>query len=328
MALLSQLSDKALSSPSGRGLLTLNYVLANSQVLKALENNNAFELAATQSQWTPYDPTGTAKTREFGSDYSDTAYALPTKQSLTLANHYDQHSYDVSVLEDIRRGLASANDWEIQLKAKVINFAKAWDVLAMKGDGQSGEMTGLATILDGTDLAGYTGITRVVNAKDYSLDTNPTSLDITGMDNDEGLFKSLIENIGNVPGANAILMPARIWSKLSYLLFAKNVVSSVDTLTGGMNAAFNIPVYIMPSTAITLSEEDDATTPNTDTTSIYIAKFGEGETSLVTNSGLYYVDYDDPYNTTASGKEVWEIRSAWKIANPDSILRIRNYKVA
>ncbi len=46
----------------------------------------------------------------------------------------------------------------------------------------------------------------------------------------------------------------------------------------------------------------------------------------MTNSGLYYQEWDH-LETKESSQEMFELRMAWKVEDPESVLRIRNIKL-
>ena len=89
----------------------------------------------------------------------------------------------------------------------------------------------------------------------------------------------------------------------------------------------NIPLIPMNEDVILKTEEDDAETPNENTTSFYILRPAEGQLSIVTNSGLAWSDYDPTSSGDNAKGYIWEFGLEFKIEKKDSILRVRNIKL-
>jgi hypothetical protein len=88
------------------------------------------------------------------------------------------------------------------------------------------------------------------------------------------------------------------------------------------------PIISVPNSVIPQNEPDDtATTPLTNTTSIYFLSPEEQRFSIVSNSGLWYNEYNHRENTYKD-KEMYGINMQTKIEDNKAVLRVRNIKVA
>ena len=82
----------------------------------------------------------------------------------------------------------------------------------------------------------------------------------------------------------------------------------------------------VPNNVITRLEADNTATPVNDTTSFYLLSPEEQRCSLVTNSGLWYNEYDHRENEQKD-LEMFGINMQLKIEDNKSVLRVRNLKI-
>jgi len=333
MANLAQLSS---SNNPQKGTAALGILLQNSPFLRFLNATSGFELVPTDFDFRAVGGTSSAPARAEGGAYTTEDIVPAAKTTGALTMHGDGVDVDVTRLADAANGLMSMNTWLIKAaQQKLIAFAKAYESLLFNGDGTSNKIKGLAHILDGTALPGFSGVTRLWNAADYSVDSTPKSMDLTvsGTNYDKNL-KRLIELLtlclGEVTDAQGIIVNPSLHSRLTTIAgdraMAANVTQVLDTFGRPVTMFNGIPlIQILPDTIVN-TEDDDTATPVAETTSLYILSPGELKCSLVTNSGLQYWAYD-ALQAKESGREKWEIRAAWKIEDKYSVARIRNIKL-
>lgn len=329
---------KSVSRTNGsqRGADAVGILLTNSPLLNFLDAYSGFELDATDFDWRPVIESASLASRAVGGAWSATDVTPASKQTASLKIQGSRVDVDVSHLADAAIGTRDIPVWfDKMLKKELINFAKSYEIQLMLGTGISTAFKGLATILDGsTALPGYTGVYRVTNAANYSVDTTPKSLDISlgatnYAKNIKGLLECLYQSFADMdqgPGMG-ILLNAAMYARMQTIARNEHILGEDRTLFGVPVSTFNgIPMIPLTAGAILSTEEDDTATPLEVTTSIYIMSPGEMRSSLVTNSGLEYWEY--PFmQAKESGSEKWEVRAAWKIEEPKSVLRIRNIKL-
>jgi hypothetical protein len=325
---------------SARGVDAVNIALANSPLLRAINAMSGFEQDATDFFFDAIEQASdiTARTPGSGATAPTHDMGTITRTAGALRAYSDGVDIDISYLADVEIGKNGINNQiDKKIKTKLKNFFRGLEIKIAAAQGGGSEMKGLSKILDGTTtLPGFTDTTRVINAKDYSKkDTTPTSLDIsiatTNYDKNINYFLEMLYTARNSMDTS---MPMFMYAPEAIAARVQTIARNENTLTTDINnfgvpvQMWNgIPIITCVSGAIPVNESDDkATTPNTDTTSIYFISPGEMRTSLVTNSGVEYFEF--PYlEAKTSGREYWETRLAWKIEEPKSILRIRNIKV-
>lgn len=320
-------STSTINSPSGRGADALGIVLQNSAFLRALEKYSGWELDATSYLYAPTEATSTAPARALGSAFSDGTRTFPANQSGTLAVHGDSVTTDISYLQDAARGLRDKDTQLVKdIQRRLIAFAKAYEALLFTGSGSSNNIKGLKTILDGTTtIPGFTSTYRYKSATDVAGSAD--SLDLSTTANQKKFLELLKTQKNDVENPTMIAMNSSLWARLETAAFELRMARETTDQFGQDIIKFaNMELVVVGDTAITLTEDDTAGTPVAETTSCYIMAPGEMNLSLVTNSGLYWMDWDHQDNTQ-KGRETWEIRSQWKIENAKAIKRIAHIKV-
>jgi len=330
MATLASLSK--IQSPSGRGMDALAVMLSDPMFAFFEQNGGIWQQGATTNRWTPYTDAITLGARALNGAITADTYSPGTEQSDTLAIHTGGHAADISYIRDSEKGIATfdfARDEKMKFKKWVAEYkAKLFD-----SDGSSNTIKGLKKILDGTgNIPGYS-TKRLMNAVNPTSVENATatakSLDIiTDATKDEALYEVMLQAGTYVENATVQVMNQTLWAKVSVILYRKGIqINSFVNDFGVRYEQFNgLTVMVVPDTVITCTEPDDTSTPVNKTTSIYILSPGEDRLSLITNSGLEWIDFDHQENTEKN-LEKWEIRANWRIADPKSILRVRNIKV-
>lgn len=326
MATLAQLSAPNILSPSGRGNGVLASLLEDNPFLNFLERNSAWELDATNFLWTPTTATSTAPARAINSSFTASDREFPDPIPGVQKIHGDAVTTDITHLRDANAGLGNRNvQLEKDLARRTKRFGLAFTGLLFNGTGSSNTIKGLKNILNGTDnLPGYS-VTRVKNAKDVAASGDSLNLaDAAGQKRWLELLRTQLSDVNNPTG---IIMNRSLWARTESAAFERGMISTTVNEFGVPITRFsNIEIVVVEDGTIALNEPDDNASPVTNTTSCYIMSPGEMRLSLVSNSGLAYMDWDHIDNAE-KGKETWEIGSAWKIETPESILRIRNIKL-
>lgn len=332
-----RIEDIAVAGASGtpRWSAAIASLLTISPLLNMLEGYSAFELDATDFDWLPVTATSSAAPRGVGGSWSAADIVPGAKQTGTLKFHGDRIDIDITHLADADLGLRDIPIWfQKVLKQRLIAFARAYEGKLMNGTGLDNNITGLSVIMNGDDNLPGHSVTRVSNAALYSVDSTPKSLDLSlGATNYAKNIKRFMElldmSIADMDHGSGIcmLMNSAMYARMSTIAADQHIKSADRDTFGVPITTFNdIPMFPLIDGVITNTEEDDTDTPVSETTSLYLLSPGEMRTSLVTNSGLAYWEY--PFTQAKeSGQEKWEIRAAWKIEEPKSVLRLRNIKL-
>jgi hypothetical protein len=320
-----------INSPSGRGRDALGILLEESPFLRFLESNSGWELGATKFQWQPEDVSEkTIAARAIGAGAQSVAQdiAITDLEADILAAYNANFDIDASYLADVDRKLANMDEYMLkELRRRIRYLAIYLEKEMFQGTGQSNRMAGLAVILDGSDLPGYDGITRVENAQDVTGGST-TSCDLTVRTNDNAFIEFLGIMLAKVNNPQGIICSPQAAARLDTIARVNYMAGETRDLFGRPVRTYaGIPIVPVLATTITNDEDDDDyPSVNEDTTSLYIPSLGEQRLSVVTNSGLEYVDFD-LQEGKQSNREKVEIRGKWKIETPEAILRIRNIKV-
>lgn len=318
----------SINSPSGRGNDALGILLQESPFLRFLEECSGWEEDATNFDFlpNPYNEL-TIEARTAGNSYTGVAVTPNSRQTGSLAFHGASIDIDVSYKADQDRKLRDIPTWFTkELRSRMKQFAVGYEKLLFQGTGLAGEIEGLQTILDGTDIPGYTDATCLANAQEVTGGSTK-SCDITSSTNFAKFMEWLWKKIAGIDRPMGLVMNRTLYARMWTIARKEQVLSETRDMFGMPIAKYNgIPMIPVLDTTILNTEDDDTDTPNEETTSIYIMSPGEQRLSLVSNSGLYWMDWDHLENNE-QGREKWEIRSAWKIEEPLSLLRVRNIKV-
>jgi hypothetical protein len=327
MATLAALSNL---NGSARGQAALAILLLRSKILRQLEQRSAFELDATKFQYQAVTGVGNLQSRAIGGGYTATAKTPPTPQNGQLAIYGDKITIDRTHLADAAAGLRDIDTWlEKEAAARVRDIGGKLDGVLMNDPGTGTTMKGLSKILDGvTDIPGFTGMKGVLDARTFGGSGNFFDLTLaTGAAQHDALIEGVAAALLKVPDATGISMNQALAGRFTTVARRAHMIGESRDLFGNPISTFNnVPINVVSDQAITNAEPDNAGTPANNTTSLYIDRFGEGSTSLVTNEGLYYREWEELENIV-SAQEEFEIRMAWKIEDPESILRVRNIKL-
>lgn len=329
MANLIDVSQIEAESEVGRSAAGL--LLQHSPMLATLDRLNAFELDATEFDWDTPEATATLQTRGRGGEFTASNLAPGTKQTGSLYFHGDAVDIDKSDIRDMELGLRDVNaHMQKKLVRKMRDFARKFDNVTMlgTGGGSPAQLKGLTSMLNGVDdIPGFTGEKGVINAAEFSPASSPLLFDLSNSAYMDAFYEALLAWLDTVPNHNALLMEKALFSRMTTLARKLGLLSIVVDQFGRRLQAINeTPMIRLADGSILTDEADDDSPSNAETTSLYIARFGEMDCSLVTNSGLAWKEFDP--SDKQSERYKWEIRSAWKIEQKDAIRRVRNIKVS
>lgn len=323
MAQLGQLSNLR---GSARGAASLAQILVSSPFLRWFDQQSGWEEDATSFLYDPIEGSMTVAARALGGSYTAADMTPAARQTGTLKFHGFAVDIDQSHIADDLRGLQNLSGWiDKSLKKKVDSWAKAYEGALFNNDGSGNLLKGLKTIFDGTtNLPGFS-ITGVINAKDAVASGN--SLDLTSDTNYDAFVEHLILWMTQVEDLRGMVMSPRMFARM-YTIAKKThqLGQTIDQFGQPVDTFNGVPLIRSLDTTILHNEPDDAGTPATNTTSIWLMSPGEMRQSLVTNSGLDFEDYDK-LESKQSGRVKGEIRAAWKVEERNAVRRIRNIKV-
>lgn len=319
-----------IESDSEYGQMAAGLMLQHSPFIRWLDNRSGFEVDATDYDWLPADDTANMQARGRGGGFTEESIAPGSKQTDSLKIHGDKIAIDETDLADIRLGL---RDMDSHFRKKIIrrvrDFARDYEALMFNGDGTGNNLKGLETIFDGSaDLPGL-GITGVINAKDASQDSSPTSLDLgltDNADNQQAFMEFMSQWLAEVPNAKGIVCNRKFQGRITTIAHLHRNISITPAQGFGQIVSIDgVPLVPILDTAISNTEPDDAEPVVNNTTSIWLLDPGEMKFSLVTNSGLFWKDHD--WEDKESDGWMWEIRAAWKVEEFEVARRVRNIKL-
>lgn len=326
MATLASLSTL---NGSARGQAALGILLERALMLRFMEQNSAFELDGTNFDSYPVTGVGSLQTRPIGGAFTPTLKLPGERLPGQLAIYGDKIQIDITHRADAARGLRDLDVWlEREASARVRDIAAKLDKAILDDPGTGTTMKGLGRILDGTALPGFGGPTGVKDARDFG--GSGDSFDLTAAaatGQHDAFIEGLQQALFMVPDVKGIVVNRRMGARISTLARRAHMNGEARDLFGRPITTFNgVPIYTVSDTSVTATEPSNGGTPALNTTSVYLMSPGERKLSLVTNSGLYYQEWDH-LETKESSQEMFELRMAWKVEDPESVLRIRNIKL-
>lgn len=325
MARLAELSN----APSERGRALLSLLLSQDNFMAFLDQHSGFEEDSTDFDYRPTNPTQALQTRAEGGEYTPVDVTPPSKQADSLSFHGFGFDIDDTRIADARRNLRDFDAWlRKEVYRRFRAFARLYANQVFIGPGTTTTLKGLSVILDGTtDIPGYTGVTGVIDTADW-LSGSPVSFDLSNEDNWGTFIEKLIRYRNEVPDARGMPMGPELYARMHSIAHKKHILGESRDLFGDPVKTFaGIPMIEVREGSILTNEPDNTGgTPLENTTSLYIMRPGEGELSMVTNSGLEFDD-DIQLEKKESQRVKGELRTKWKIEEQDAIRRFRNIKL-
>ena len=320
---LSELTNVAKAPTTDRTRQFINDVIMDSELLRSLNN---FALGATEGQYRPSAGSQSLAARALAGDYTAEDLSQADLISAQLKMHGFILDYDESFEADHDLGIGIEIDrWlEDELMLRGIDTREALESLIISGDGQTNNFTGLSTILDGTTNIPGLGVTGVIDASGGG----GTSFDLS----DEANFDTFLENFekwkNEVKGVDMVICNRSLAARLTTIARKFHRYSwSLDQFGQRIQEIDGIPIIRVDDTVITSTEDDNAGTPNADTTSMYLAKNRVGYWTIRSNSGLATWDIGELPTEKMSRRWKFEMRGRNEIRHKYSVRRVRNMKL-
>lgn len=334
MASLKSLS-KYINGQAGADLMRA--IFNNSMFLTWLESVGGWELDATDFDW--LNVGGTADLRniaESGTWGEFSAINSTARKTGSQAIYYD--GFTVSSMRNIDqdRGLRQQDNWIYKTRlAKHRAFARALEKAVFVDDGTSNKMVGITKRLDGTRLIGYEDTNlwtddeakRKFNAAKKAKSPTAKTMDLTDEANFDGFIELMYEAKAKMDNLKGIVIPDALRPRLTTILRKTGLLTPNQNYEREIVNFDGTPIISVPNSVIPQNEPDDTATPLTNTTSMYFLSPEEQRFSIVTNSGLWYNEYNHRENKYQD-KEMYGINMQTKIEDNKAVLRVHNIKVA
>jgi hypothetical protein len=312
------------------GEAMLGMLLQHSKFLRWMEQNNGFEIAATDDKFYTYGGAARILNRAIGEEKTPQAVTPNrTPVNFSLAMQGDAVSIDASHLSDQKLKLLAIDVMlEKELKNRFKDFAKKYEMELFHGLGTDDAFKGLYNIVNGTsNIPGYSE-KRFIDATAHTgLSSAPVSMDLTNSDRQSDFLEMMHKLMYMVEDVKGIFCNESFFARIQTIARKHHIIGESRDLFGVLIPTWNnIPMIVMPDSVLPNTDEDNTSeTALENCTSIWLFSPGEQRFSLCTNSGLYVTDH--PNDTGELMKTAWEARCAFKIEEPKSILRIGKLKL-
>jgi hypothetical protein len=313
-----QLTNRVKSPATERSRFFISRLLEESELLRSLNN---FGLGATDHVYRPAAGTQTLASRALGGNYTPGNLTRPALQTGPLRIHGFELDYDGSYERDHDLGIGvDIDQWlDNEVTSRAITAADAIDTLIMAGDGTGNNITGLRTLLNGTNVPGL-GITCVINAKDSG-----NNFDLSNSANHARFMEKLLLWKADVKGANALICNMSMKARLTTIAINRHMyTTTIDKFGNTIERVAGMQIIAVDDTAVTLTEADDA--PANITTSIYIFRNAEEHWTIRSNSGLYVQDMPE-LEAKVSTRFRFEFAGFNEIKTMYAIRRVRNIRL-
>lgn len=303
----------------------INTLIEESQLLRVL---NVFMPKATEFQYRPAAGGQSLEDRAINGNYTGADLDPAALIAGTLAIAGFVLDYDLTYKRDHDNGLGIDMDswYDQELIERAIETSDAIVQRIVAGSGSSNQMKGWATILDGSTNIPGLGITGVINALTGSGLTGD-SFDLSVEDN-WGKFLEQYEKWKAELGGDVIVVCNKSM-KARLATIARKFNSwgqGVDQFGKPVNMIDENEIIKVEDSVITNTEPDDAGTPATNTTSIYLVTNRVGHANINTNSGLAFYDVGELQDDMAE-RIKFEFAGAHEIKTKRAIRRVRNIKL-
>ena len=333
MANLKELSTNINGEAGRQALLSL---LETSALLRMFESTGGWELDATDFQYWTIGGNANLRTLAEGGTYDTiSTLAIDGKQNNSLKFYYDGFKVNQSRKFDAAKSLRDIDLW-LQKKRKAIHraFAKGVEKAIFVDDGTSNTMKGFAKNLDGTRLLGYESTDnftdqeakRVLDAAAFAKSSTAKKMDLTSDTDYDGFMELFYTAVSLMDNAKMMVIPDFAKPKITTIARKAGLLGTTKNYEKVLETIGDIPLITVPNNVITRLEADNTATPVNDTTSFYFLSPEEQRCSLVTNSGLWYNEYDHRENEQKD-LEMFGINMQLKIEDNKSVLRVRNLKI-
>lgn len=334
---------KELSTINGAEGLGLVKTLLSNPLFAAIEQEDAWRMSATDVKYDTYNGKSQLKTLREGAAYefSDAKFDR-TSVTDKLKYYYSNFSIAKTRERDAALGFNNMDIWIKETRDRTHrDFVKDLTKAILTDNGEDAKMKGLLTRLDGvTRLAGFTDTTkfpqtdywdytRVLNAKDFSKTPGATSLDISK--DDAAAYRQFYEMFNFASNTTSTkythVMVSQSFAPRFITIANELKLTGYDYVFGEqVQTVGRYKVIVVPNDVITNKEPDDKpSSPNNDTTSLYFFGFAPYRLALGTNTGLEYMSFNHP-NNTSQNAETWGMNLEWIAEDHESILRVKGIK--
>lgn len=314
---------------SERGQAAAGVVLQESAVIGYLDRVSGFSVDATDHRYYPTDQRSSGQGRALGDNYTRTNVTPGPAQTGRLSFYGDAITVDISHRRDEELGLEMVDErLDADLMERVVDWSEGVDMKLVGGDSgvTATDIDGLATILDGSAVAGFSNYTGYYDPTGHFGGGN--FVDLTDEANWDLAIEMLQLVLGRIRGrANGILCNEYAHTRWTTICRRKHVLGEARDQFGNMQPAFGGVPFVQVDDEAIPSDEANKNASATDTTSLYVARAGQATgLSLSTNASLYFRDIgemDEQEKETVR----WELRGKWKITKRDRIFRVPYLKV-
>jgi len=213
---------------------------------------------------------------------------------------------------------------ERQLRALALKLGAEIQDDMIIGTASSYKMLGLANLVKDANAAGQTQALGFTTAEQAAMNQN-VSLQLSTTANQDTFVEVLFKALGDVNGANAILVNSNLAARL--MTIAKRVGAAGETVNsfGVPVSTFNkVPIVTLPTSAIGQTESDGT---NSDCTSAYIVRFAEElGVCFSTNSGFYFQDFPD-FQTYPNGSARMQFFLNLVVERTDALKRLSRIRL-
>ena len=309
-------------TPTARAQNFYQRVLNLSQFLRVSEN---FRIRATEHQSRISEGNQSLSNRAINDDFTAESLnpASLVAGMLKIAGFKLEFDETYSADMNLGVGIEVQNWFDDQLDDKFYSTAKGIEKKIFAGSGTGDEVAGLLTVLDGTNVSGFTQ-TFVIDALTGSgLATN--SFDLGNKDN-WGTFLELFNQWKKEVEGNPVVYVNRTMAgRLTNIFASRNLYTRQEDAFGqNVDVISGIDMIELDDSVITNTETDNAS--GTDTTSIILASENESMWSINTNSGMFFRDLGQVPGATKPTMD-FEFRAKNEIRRQRAVRRIRNIKL-
>lgn len=321
---ISQLTARVHPAETERNRRFISRVIENSPLLLALDN---FGVGATEDKYRVADGGQTLGSRAAGGEYAAEDLTPGALQTADLKFHGFTLDYDESYQKDSELGIGIDMDsWlNSELSERAIDVGDDLTELILSGDGQGDNILGLTNLLDGTTNVPGFGITMVIDA---TSGTNQSpSFDLSMEENYDLFIEQLEKWMAEIKQADVVICNRKMSARLNTIA-RKTATDGVtkDNFGNELRTILGMPIVKVDEEVIPNNEEDNAGTPNTDTTSMYLARNAEGFWTVRSNSGLATWDVGS-LELKQSNRWKFEMRGFNEIKRKRAVRRVRNIKL-
>lgn len=303
----------------------INKLIEENQLLRVL---NTFVPKGTEFQYRPAAGGQSVGDRAINGNYTGTDLDPASLIAGTLAIAGFELDYDLTYKRDHDNGLGIDMDtwYEQEMMERAMEVSDAIVKRIVAGTGSSNQMKGWASILDGSTNIPGLGITGVIDALTGS-GLSGDSFDLSAEANWGKFLEQYEKWISELGGDVIVVANKNMKARLATIARKYNSWGQgFDQFGKPIDQINTEQIVKVENDVITNTEEDNAGTPATDTTSIYLIANRVGHANINTNSGLAFYDVGELEGDMAE-RIKFEFAGAHEIKTKRAIRRVRNIKL-